>query len=172
MKFDPAQMAEVPWFSGAQYTPVWLHGDGIPAPLELSRVARVLAWSTSPTMDWDGSCAGLAQLNDGFFIAWASWWGPTGSGFYGDAYGGGAEVFFSQCADDVLSRIPEKDRESLEWDTFNEEHIEDVLRDAWLGERTPLLKLIEMGQDAGGFMVAPRMRMEMLIRRWRDMEQE
>ena len=41
---------------------------------------------------WDGDCAAIVKLTDGRYITWESFWGPTGSGFSADAYGGGSDV--------------------------------------------------------------------------------
>jgi hypothetical protein len=43
---------------------------------------------------WDGKAAGVARLKDGRYLAWETWWGPTGSGFSEDAYGGEAPIYF------------------------------------------------------------------------------
>jgi hypothetical protein len=70
--------------------------DGTPAfCLAETDVAEVL-WSFTTGDDWDGNCAALVLLtNDRGFAAWESSWGPTGSGFSEDAYGGGACVYFA-----------------------------------------------------------------------------
>lgn len=41
----------------------------------------------------DYNVAGIALLNDGRWCAWESFEDVTGSGFYGDAYGGGANIY-------------------------------------------------------------------------------
>ena len=47
----------------------------------------IKTYSTDPN-DWDGNCCGIVELHDGRFVGWESGWGPTGSGFSMDAYGG------------------------------------------------------------------------------------
>lgn len=44
---------------------------------------------------WDGKEAAVIRLGDGRFVGWETWWGPTGSGFCDDAYGGDAEILFA-----------------------------------------------------------------------------
>jgi hypothetical protein len=60
-----------------------------------SDVAEVLYHGHSGE-DWDGTEAAVIRLNDGRIVAWESVWGPTGSGFCEDAYGGDAEVWFAK----------------------------------------------------------------------------
>ena len=42
---------------------------------------------------WDGEVSGIALINDGRWIAWSTFYGPTGHGFCNDAYGGNATIF-------------------------------------------------------------------------------
>lgn len=70
-------------------------------------VAIVLAYGSTPK-DWDGEEAMVLQLMDGRFVSWESTWGPTGSGFCCDAYGGDAVVWFSADAKAATSRMSEK----------------------------------------------------------------
>lgn len=65
-------------------------------------VAEVLYHGSSGP-DWDGVEAAVVRLNDGRLAAWESTWGPTGSGFSEDAYGGDAEVWFAP--DDALNKL-------------------------------------------------------------------
>jgi len=44
---------------------------------------------------WDGNEAAVVRLADGRLAAWETWWGPTGTGFCDDAYGGDADVWFA-----------------------------------------------------------------------------
>ena len=44
---------------------------------------------------WDGTVAALVRLSDNRWMAWETFWGPTGDGFSEDAYGGDADVFMS-----------------------------------------------------------------------------
>ena len=51
---------------------------------------------------WDGEVAAVLRLHDGRFVAYESWWGPTGSGFCRDAYGGQADVIFAPSLDSAI----------------------------------------------------------------------
>lgn len=51
------------------------------------------AGTTSP--DWNGQAAAIVLLKDGRWCAWSTRWGPTGSGFCCDAYGGDETVYFA-----------------------------------------------------------------------------
>lgn len=50
---------------------------------------------------WDGESAGIALIKDGRWVAWETWWGPTGDGFNHDAYGG-SEVIYVATHPEVL----------------------------------------------------------------------
>lgn len=67
--------------------------DGAPEdPFEADDVAEEIAsGSTGP--GGDGTFAAVFLLKDGRYIAWDTWWGPTGDGFCHDAYGGDASVY-------------------------------------------------------------------------------
>lgn len=52
--------------------------------------------------EWDGKNAAIIKLRDGRFVAYESSYGPTGSGFSEDAYGGDADVFFASSSDTVI----------------------------------------------------------------------
>ena len=65
--------------------------------------------------DWDGDSAGIVELKDGRFVAWESWWGPTGAGFGADAYGGDADIAFATTSGAALAYLSEKSRELLKW---------------------------------------------------------
>lgn len=77
-------------------------------------IARVLAYGDSGD-GWDGDAAGIAQLKDGRFVAWESTWGPTGSGFSADAYGGDADIAFSATPGPALEYLSEGARALLRW---------------------------------------------------------
>ena len=38
----------------------------------------------------------MFRLNDGRWVAYESMWGPTGSGFSEDAYGGHVDIYFAK----------------------------------------------------------------------------
>jgi hypothetical protein len=58
-------------------------------------VAEVLYQGSSGDT-WDGYEAAVIRLKDGRLVAWETWYGPTGSGFSEDAYGGDADVYFGR----------------------------------------------------------------------------
>lgn len=105
--------------------------DGtIAGPFKESDVAWIIAFGSCMSQDWrarmraqgrrefagyDGDECGIAQLHDGRFVAWETWWGPTGSGFCCDAYGGDAIVMFGATLKAVIPHISEKARETLQW---------------------------------------------------------
>ena len=75
---------------------------------------EILAYGeTAP--GWDGNAAGVLRLKDGRFVAWESDWGPTGSGFSADAYGGTADIAFAHTPGKCLEYLSEKSRELLKW---------------------------------------------------------
>jgi hypothetical protein len=65
--------------------------------------------------DWDGSSAGIFKLKDGRYVSFESDWGPTGSGFSEDAYGGHADIAFSATPGAALEYLSERSRELLRW---------------------------------------------------------
>lgn len=61
-------------------------------------LAEVVASGESDD-DWDGTSAGIVRLEDGRFVCWSTWWGPTGDGFCCDAYGGDETIFVASTLD-------------------------------------------------------------------------
>lgn len=57
-------------------------------------IAEVLYEGETPD-DWDGKVTAVFKLKDGRLVAYETWWGPTGSGFCEDAYGGDAELLIA-----------------------------------------------------------------------------
>ena len=51
---------------------------------------------------WDGKEVCVLRLKDGRFVAYETFWGPTGHGFSEDAYGGGADLVFGWSLGDVV----------------------------------------------------------------------
>ena len=96
---DPQEFREAPWdacsWRGMTGTIGGLSDKSIPTAKD---VADVLFYFETPD-GWDGDVWALVRLRDGRLCAWQSWWGPTGSGFCEDAYGGDAVVYFSNEAD-------------------------------------------------------------------------
>ena len=78
----------------------WSEGDFVSVdgahvgPVEIENVAEVLYYGTTGR-DWDGTEAAVMRLQDGRFVAYETWWGPTGSGFSYDAYGGDSNLCFA-----------------------------------------------------------------------------
>jgi len=44
---------------------------------------------------WDGKELVVLKLKDGRYVGYETWYGPTGSGFFRDAYGGDVDVCFA-----------------------------------------------------------------------------
>lgn len=59
-------------------------------------LAEVLYHGQTDAEDWDGNEAAVIRLKDDRLVAWETWWGPTGSGFWEDAYGGVADLWFAK----------------------------------------------------------------------------
>lgn len=51
---------------------------------------------------WDGDVAAVIKLKDGRWVAWETFYGPTGDGFSADAYGGNADMFMATSLDILL----------------------------------------------------------------------
>ena len=62
-------------------------------------VVSVHSYASTDDEDWDGATAAILVLTDGRWMTWESWWGPTGSGFSDDAYGGDADVWIADSLD-------------------------------------------------------------------------
>lgn len=61
---------------------------------EISDVVEVV--SHCETGDrFEGNSYAVVRLLDGRFLAWETWWGATGDGFFHDAYGGDSDVVVS-----------------------------------------------------------------------------
>lgn len=67
-------------------------------------IARVFAANMRGEMGgWDGKAAAIIQLKDDRWVAWESFWAPTGSGFSYDAYGGDSNVYFGSTLENVIA---------------------------------------------------------------------
>jgi len=62
---------------------------------------ELLAAGETPK-DWDGQVAGVCRLKDGRYVGWETNWGPTGSGFCQDAYGGDADIYVGATLEVVM----------------------------------------------------------------------
>ena len=70
--------------------------DGTPTePFNEEDVAEVLYLGQEGVDDWDGTEAVVIRMKDDRLAAWQTWWGPTGSGFSEDAYGGDTDIWFA-----------------------------------------------------------------------------
>ena len=130
-----------------------------------SDVARVLAYGATPD-DWDGNVAGVAELVDGRFIGWESEWGPTGSGFHEDAYGGAADILVANDLNELMKSFSAKGIELLEWQVFDDEDHDalSVLCDA-VTEGATRARVEELGAQFGG-LLAVRARVRWLRGWW------
>lgn len=95
---------EAPWSAGQWDGTVHsIEGATTDLPAKAD-VAEVLYHGEDPD-DFDGVCAAVVLLHDGRVVGWESAFGPTGSGFHEDAYGGDAEVWFAPRSE--LARLVE-----------------------------------------------------------------
>jgi len=110
---------QVPWQRGTWYGQ-FLSLDNTPAgDFKPEDIWRVLAVNNTGG-DWDGTGAAVVQLRDKRWVAWESSWGPTGCGFSEDAYGGGANVYFSSTLEGaILLGLTPDSRNILGLDTEN-----------------------------------------------------
>lgn len=69
-------------------------GVALPEPSEVQRIVA----AASSGDEWDGVVAAVVRLKDGRYLAYETFYGPTGSGFYEDAYGGDADVWIGTLA--------------------------------------------------------------------------
>jgi hypothetical protein len=111
---------QVPWRRGAWYGQ-FLSLDGtVAGDFKPEDIWRVLAVGCTEDGAWDGVGAAVVQLWDGRWVAWESSWGPTGSGFSEDAYGGGANVYFASSLEGaIMLGLTPSSRELLRLDTEN-----------------------------------------------------
>lgn len=111
---DIDSISDAPW-KRYNWSGSFISVDDCPTnDLTRDDVAVVLAYGESER-DWDGYSAGIALLYDGRVIGWESSYGPTGSGFCCDAYGGDADIICSWTIAGAHMRISEQRRELLVW---------------------------------------------------------
>lgn len=107
-------VSDAPW-SRYDWHGEFISADGTPVDdFKRDDVEALLAYGETPA-DWDGESDGVARLKDGRIIAWESSYGPTGSGFWCDAYGGDANIIVAGTVEAAVKHISEKARELLEW---------------------------------------------------------
>jgi hypothetical protein len=118
-EFNIKAGCQVPWTRGT-WNGQFLSLDDTPAgDFKPEEIWRVLAVNNSGG-DWDGFGAAVIQLKDGRWVAWESSWGPTGSGFSEDAYGGDANVYFSSTMEGaIMLGLTPVSRDLLGLDTEN-----------------------------------------------------
>ena len=116
--YRPVELGnENPWARGTWHGH-WVSIDGCDATgfePGADNELLVVAYGDSGS-GWDGNAAGIVLLKDGRYCAWESKWGPTGSGFYDDAYGGDADVGFATSLRAAERYISERAREYLRWE--------------------------------------------------------
>lgn len=91
---DWAETAEHPWSGNSHTNPEYdvVAIDESSADLPPDGPAEILYQGVRDE-GWDGFTACVVRLDESRFAAWESWWGPTGSGFHPDAYGGDVIVY-------------------------------------------------------------------------------
>ena len=77
-------------------------GASTELPNGLSDLAEIVAQYETDRCYYEGSCAAVVRLNDGRYMSWETFWGPTGNGFSEDAYGGEADVHFANDLDTIV----------------------------------------------------------------------
>jgi hypothetical protein len=112
LKEDLALISPEPWNRGG-WTGEFISTDGTTtSDITEADVQEVLHYAkTSP--GWDGETVGIVCLLDGRIVAWEADWGPTGDGFYRDAYGGTADILFSQTVQAALAYISDQGKDLL-----------------------------------------------------------
>lgn len=80
----------------------FLNEEELPTKLNEEDIDRVI-WSYEDSCHgWDGEVAAIVKMKDGRYITWETFWGPTGDGFYEDAYGGNADIHISNNLKDAI----------------------------------------------------------------------
>lgn len=77
-------------------------GASTELPNGFSDLAEIVAQYESDESQWDGDVAAVVRLNDGRYVSWETFWGPTGDGFSEDAYGGEADIHFANDLDTIV----------------------------------------------------------------------
>ena len=93
--------------------------DGAPAgPISEDDVAGGIALYYGDEGNvWDGQVACIFMLNDGRYVAFETFYGPTGNGFSEDAYGGDANIAFANSLETVaLMGLTEHGRKLCGWE--------------------------------------------------------
>lgn len=64
-------------------------------------IAEIIA-ASSTDAEWEGEVAAVFKLSDGRYVAFETYWGPTGNGFCSDAYGGDANICVGATVESVI----------------------------------------------------------------------
>lgn len=80
----------------------WVSVDGTDAGFLPADSEFTILWQGSSGDRWDGIEAAVVRLADDRIVAWQTTYGPTGSGFEADAYGGEAQVYFGRDVSTVI----------------------------------------------------------------------
>jgi len=85
-----------PFNLGSSWSGDYISVDGTTetGPIIAENVEEVLYHGVQGD-EWDGKEAVVFKMKDGRFVAYETFYGPTGNGFNEDAYGGDADLFFS-----------------------------------------------------------------------------
>lgn len=95
----------MPW--GKRPGGPWSNGEFVSlrgtetGPVEKEDVDEVVFYGESGD-HWDGKEAAVMRLKDGRYVAYETFWGPTGDGFHEDAYGGDANLYFGTNLNDLI----------------------------------------------------------------------
>lgn len=111
---DLASISEAPWQRHSWHGKLVSLDGCTEHDFAIDDVEAVLGYGDTGK-GWDGEAAGIARLKDGSYIAWESTWGPTGSGFSEDEYGGDADIAFATTPGRALEYLSEQSRELLRW---------------------------------------------------------
>lgn len=99
------ELSLMPW--GKSPGGSWTEGDFVSVdgaetgPVAEEDMDELLYFGTTGA-DWDGKEAAVMRLKDGRFVAYETWWGPTGDGFSEDAYGGDSNLYFGRDLNNLI----------------------------------------------------------------------
>jgi hypothetical protein len=100
--FNDAVSGQAPWSARNWHGGyVSLNEDVSDEGFNSKDIWKVLAANNTGS-GWDGKAAAVVLLRDGRWAAWESSWGPTGSGFCEDAYGGDVIVYLAASLDEAI----------------------------------------------------------------------
>lgn len=92
-----------PFFKNPDYGEVKVFGDVSDSiNFTYDDIEEIVCQGSTDGNDWDGEVAAVVKLRDGRYVAWETFWGPTGDGFSEDAYGGDADIVIAATAEDAI----------------------------------------------------------------------